>query len=83
MDCALHLSTFFIGMKVLYKTFPEGILSGVVPDSCKVTSAGSGRAKKPQFSSVSCSTAHREAFTQEDLVAIQDKLDDALLSGKY
>ncbi len=70
-------------MKVLYKTFPEGVLSGVVPSSCKVTSTGSGRTKKPPTSSVTDRgvTGHKDAFTRGDLTAIQDKLDDALLSG--
>lgn len=67
-------------MRVLYKTFPKGVLSGTVPDSCKT--------RKPSSSISTRYTAaahgtHRDNFTKEDLAAIQDKLDEALLSSKY
>ncbi|XP_064400340.1 centrosomal protein of 41 kDa-like [Halichondria panicea] len=68
------------GIKVLYKTFPEGMLSGVVPGGCKITSAGSGRTKALTFSlSAKGSAVHRDTFTLGDLSGIQDKLDDAFL----
>lgn len=68
---------------MLYKTFPEGLVSGPVPDTCKQTpAAGSGRVKKPQTSlSGNAVQQHKDTFSQGDLTAIQDKLDDALLAG--
>ncbi len=74
-----------IGMKVLYKTFPEGMLSGMIPGGCKTTPAGSGRTKSLTFSmSARGDVVHRsDTFTPGDLAGIQDMLDDALLSSKY
>lgn len=74
------------GMKVLYKTFPHGMLTGEVSASCKGTPLKSSRSRKAMPSSTGAghrpvTAEHRECFTLEDLENIQDRLDDALLSG--
>ena len=77
----------FAGMKVLYKTFPEGILSGEVPASCQTTPLRSSRTRNatefPVGSGYRPDTkGHKKYFTVEDLETVQHKLDDALLSSK-
>ena len=83
----VHSVVDILGMKVLYKTFPGGMLTGEVPANCKPTPLGSTRGRKATASSTEGGHApvalrHRDCFTVEDLEAIQDKLDDALLSSK-
>lgn len=82
----------FLGLKVLYKTFPDGMLTGQVPKTCLQTPTKSGRMRKPlsstrdrpmsTSSALSDSGGHKDMFCVEDLTAIQEKMDDALLSSE-
>lgn len=77
------------GLKVLYKIFPEGMLTGSVPRTCYPSPPPSARksSKTPSVKSppptAFCvpSTPHKEEFSHEDLDNIQTRLDEALLSG--
>ncbi|XP_029185537.2 centrosomal protein of 41 kDa-like isoform X1 [Acropora millepora] len=70
------------GLKVLYKRFPEGLLTGTVPQSClptpppsrKSTGKASSQPKSPPIH------ADQKWFNPEDLIKLSDKLDDELLS---
>ena len=90
-----HVCYLSLGLKVLYKTFPDGMLTGQVPKTCLQTPTKSGHTRKPLSSSsstrdrpLSTSSAlcdigsHIDRFSMEDLTAIQEKLDTAFLSSE-
>ncbi|XP_011406179.1 PREDICTED: centrosomal protein of 41 kDa-like [Amphimedon queenslandica] len=80
------------GMKVLYKTFPDGFLTGVVPKSClpspPLPSVGGHRKSSTSRSSIdivpttaTTDTVLRDSFSNDDLLCIQRRLDDVLLAS--
>jgi centrosomal protein CEP41 len=75
------------GMKVLYRKFPRGMLSGAVPKSClpsppPTARKGSGKqSTTPKPTQEEVVVRHRSHFTSEDLDAIQTSLDEALLAS--
>ncbi|XP_027053802.1 centrosomal protein of 41 kDa B-like [Pocillopora verrucosa] len=71
------------GLKVLYKKFPEGLVAGQVPQSCWPTPPPSRKSSGKATSATRpspCASADQKWFYPEDLVKLQDKLDDELLS---
>lgn len=71
------------GLKVLYKKFPEGLITGQVPQSCWPTPPPSRKSSGKATSSTRPSPnafADQKWFYPEDLIKLQDKLDDELLS---
>lgn len=71
------------GLKVLYKKFPEGLVAGQVPQSCWPTPPPSRKSSGKATSATRPSpyaSADQKWFYPEDLVKLQDKLDDELLS---
>ena len=74
------------GMRVLYKTFPKGMFSGQIPQSCLPSpppSARKGSGKKSaQPPNTSRPFVYRDTFTEDDLEAIQAKLDEVLLAAE-
>ncbi|XP_065909391.1 centrosomal protein of 41 kDa-like [Dysidea avara] len=75
------------GLKVLYKVFPDGMLTGQVPKTCYPSPPPSARkslktpVRSPPPTAIPSPAPHREYFTPDDLDSIQAKLDDALLSS--
>ncbi|KAJ7328678.1 Centrosomal protein of 41 kDa [Desmophyllum pertusum] len=71
------------GLKVLYKRFPEGLLTGQVPQSCWPTPPpsrkSSGKGSSTNRPRLPAST-DQKWFYPEDLMKLQDKFDDELLS---
>lgn len=72
-------SIFSVGLKVLHKMFPEGMLTGPVPASCIESPPGSARKKlptsaskrtplQPVFQESPSSKAHKDRFTLEGMV---------------
>ena len=66
----LNYPTPLPGMRVLHKTFPNGMLTGVVPKSClpsppSSARKGSGKRSVPPPTSVPGPVSHRETFTDD------------------
>ncbi|RMX58996.1 hypothetical protein pdam_00018160 [Pocillopora damicornis] len=75
--------TTYGSLKVLYKKFPEGLVAGQVPQSCWPTPPPSRKSSGKATSATRpspCASADQKWFYPEDLVKLQDKLDDELLS---
>ncbi|XP_062508203.1 centrosomal protein of 41 kDa-like [Corticium candelabrum] len=71
------------GLKVLSQKFPKGIMSGLLPDSCKASSNGQSLAHKaksrPSTQLAGQAVTHPSMFLPEHLDKLQDQLDDILL----
>lgn len=72
------------GLKVLNKKFPEGLVTGTVPQSCLPTPPSSrkssGKATSAREPKSPPTPADQKWFYPDDLIKLGDKLDDELLS---
>ncbi|XP_065826326.1 centrosomal protein of 41 kDa-like [Oscarella lobularis] len=77
------------GLKVLSQKFPQGLVSGPLPESCRPSPPQTGRATARQSSGSRLKTAssqptvpvsHPQGFSSDSLVHIQNSLDDLLLA---
>ena len=80
-----QLTANLLGLNVLSQKFPDGIITGPLPDSCKLPSRGQSLARQARSQPRAQFTAqptviHHNTFTPDDLDMLQDKLDDILLT---